>query len=180
MSHIPVNHRFQPLYRALAALCGLFVLVFGIVGIVRTAGDPPFQRGDANVFGIRLNLAFAVISVIVGIIVLAAAARGGNTDHFVNMAAGVVFLGAGLLMLTLLQTSANFLNFRLATCVVSFLIGSVLLAAGLYGRVGPPIEEAGEENFRRHHGSDPQRHSWAFKGAPPRPLEDDPDGHRFA
>jgi hypothetical protein len=180
MSHIPVNHRLQPLYRALAALCGLFVLVFGIVGIVRTAGDPLFDQGDATVFGLHLNLAFAIISVIVGVVVLAGAIIGRNLDHFINMIGGIVFMAAGLLMLTLLQTDANFLNFRLSTCVVSFLIGIVMFSAGLYGRVGPPAVEAGEENFRRHHGTDPEAHAWSFKGAPPRPEEDHPDVHRFA
>ena len=114
------------------------------------------------------------------VIVTGAAVYGHNLDHFVNLWGGIVFMLVGLLMLTLLQTSANFLNFHLVTCVVSFLIGAVLFAAGLYGRVGPPHVEAHEEHFRTHHGDDPEAHAWSFKGAPKRPLEDDPDGHRFA
>jgi hypothetical protein len=180
MSHMPVNHRLQPFYRTLALLAGLFVFVFGIVGVVRTAGSPLFHRGGDNVFGIKINMAFAVISVIVGAIVVGAAFYGRNVDRFVNLWAGVIFMLAGLLMLCLLQTSANFLNFRLTTCVVSFLIGAVLFSAGLYGRTGPPHVEAHEEHFRQHHGEDPEAHPWSFKGAPKRPLEDDPDGHRFA
>src|SRR5262245_21381515 len=150
MSHLPVNHRLRPLYRLLAALAGLYVLVFGIIGVTRTAGDPLFDRGDVRVFGLRLNLAFAIVSIIVGIIVLGGALRGRNLDHFVNLVAGTVVLGAGILMLTVLQTPANFLNYEVATCVTSFLIGLVLLTAGLYGRVGSPQEQAAHEAHRHH------------------------------
>jgi hypothetical protein len=177
---MPVNHHLQPFYRSLAMLVGLFSLVFGIIGIVRTAGSPLFSQGDDNVFGIMLNLAFAIISVVIGLIVVGGALYGRNIDRFINLWGGVIFMLAGLLMLCLLQTSANFLNFRLATCVISFLLGTILFSAGLYGRVGPAQEEAHEEHFRQHHGHDPDAHAWSFKGAPKRPAEDDPDGHRFA
>lgn len=180
MAHIPVNHRFQPVYRFLALLAGVFVLVFGIVGVIKTAGDPLFQQGDAEVFGLRMNLAFAIISVLAGVILVAAGIRGGNAAHFVNLVGSGVFLGAGIIMLLLLQTSADFLNFKVATCVVSFIIGIVLLVAGLYGRVGGPDEQALEEGWRDRSGPDPIYHSWAFHGAPPRPAENHPDGHRFA
>jgi Domain of unknown function (DUF4383) len=180
VAHIPMNHRMQPLYRALAALAGLYILVFGIIGITRTAGDPLFDRGDESVFGLKLNLAFSIISVIAGAIILLGAIRGRNTDHFINLIGSAIFMIAGLLMMTLLRTGANFLNFQMATCIVSFIIGTVLLVAGLYGKTGPPTVEAHEENFRMHHGVDPVHHKWAFHGAPKRPLEDHPDGHRFA
>ena len=43
-------------------------------------------------------------------------------------------------MMTLLQTDLNLLGFTMATCIVSFVIGLVLLTAGLYGKTGsaPP------------------------------------------
>jgi hypothetical protein len=180
MPHIPVNHRLQPWYRLLAALAGAFVLVFGIIGIIRTAGDPLFVRGTDEVFGLKLNLAFSIISVLTGIVVLGGAALGRNSDHYINLVAGGVFLGAGMLMMILLRTDADFLNFRMATCIVSFVIGLALLLAGLYGKTASVAAEAHEEHFRLHHGADPHNHRWAFHGAPSRPDEDHPDGHRFA
>lgn len=180
MPHIPVNHRLQPAYRILAALAGLFVLVFGTIGIIRTVGDPLFDQGGDSVFGLKLNLAFSIISVVTGIVVLVGALLGRNVDHYINIVAGGVFLVAGMLMMTLLRTDANFLNFRMATCIVSFVIGTVLLLAGLYGKTGAAQIQAQEEHFRLHHGADPHDHRWAFHGAPPRPKEDHPDGHRFA
>ncbi len=180
MSHIPVNHPLQPMYRLLGGLCGLFVLVFGIIGIARTAGDPLFDNGEETVFGLHLNLAFAIISVVVGTILVGGALVGRNIDHFLNLVASGVFLVAGVVMMPTQRLGGNFLNFRMSTCVVSFVIGLVLLAAGLYGRVGDDELQHREEIFRLHHGIDPAEHKWAFHGAPPRPVEDDPDGHRFA
>lgn len=176
MPHIPVNHRLRPFYRVLAALAGVYVLLFGIIGVTRTAGDPLFDRGNVTVFGLRLNLAFAILSIIVGIIVLGGALWGRNLDHFINMAGGGVFLGAGILMLTVLQTSANFLNYEVATCVTSFVIGLVLLTAGLYGKVGSPEEEAAHEAHRHHQEGEPRP-----SNVPHRPPPSaDPDAHRFA
>ncbi len=180
MPHIPVNHPLQPYYRLLAAAAGTFVLVFGIIGITRTASDPFFAHNDDEVFGLKLNLAFSIVSVLTGIVVLGGAAFAENVDHYINIVAGGVFLGAGMIMMILLRPGPDFLNFRMATCIVSFVIGIVLLLAGLYGKTASPAVEAQEEHFRLHHGADPHDHRWAFKGAPPRPEEDHPDGHRFA
>jgi hypothetical protein len=179
-SHIPINHHLLPLYRTLAGLAGLFCLVFGIVGVIRTASDPMFHRGDVVIFGLKTDLGFAIISIVIGAIVLVGALLGGNLDHYINLFGGIVFLVVGMLMLALLQTNANFLNFRIGTCIVSFIIGTFLLTAGLYGRVGDASAEAHEDNFRLHHGDDPDNHKWKYHGAPPRPAEDHPDGHRFA
>jgi Domain of unknown function (DUF4383) len=180
-SHIPVNHRLQPFYRFLAALAGVYVLVFGIIGVMRTGSHPLFdQNVDASVFGLRTNLAFAIISIIVGVIVLGGAIVGGNFDHFINLFGGMVFLVAGILMMALLETDANFLNFQMATCIVSFVIGIVLFTAGLYGRTGSLTQMLHEEQFRTHHVRDPEHHNWAIPPSVPRPVEDDPDVHRFA
>ena len=169
-SHIPINHRLQPFYRFLAALAGVYVLVFGIIGVIRTSSHPLFdQHVDASVFGLRENLAFSIISIIVGVIVFGGAVVGG-----------IVFLGAGMLMMALLQTDANFLNFQMATCIVSFVIGLVLFTAGLYGRTGTLIQMEHEEDFRTRYAHDPEQHNWAIPDSVPRPVENDPDVHRFA
>ena len=46
-------------------LTGVYVLVFGVVGAVRTTGSPLFDRSDIVVLGLRTNLAFALLSVVV-------------------------------------------------------------------------------------------------------------------
>src|SRR5262245_16606063 len=111
MSHLPVNHHLRPLYRALAGLAGLYVLVFGIVGLVETSGTPLFGREDTFALGLKTNLAFSVLSIVVGAVVLIGVLVGRNIDRAINLVGGVVFMGAGLLMLVVLQTDANILNF---------------------------------------------------------------------
>jgi hypothetical protein len=148
MSHIPVNHHLRPLYRVLAALTGLYVLIFGIVGLAQTSGGEFFARTDTWALGLRTNLAFSLVSAVAGAILLISVLIGRNVDRFVYLALATVFLVAGGAMMALMQTDSNLLNFSMATCVVSFLIGSVLGIAGLYGKVGSVEQAAAEEAFR--------------------------------
>lgn len=157
MAHFPINHPLQPLYRALAGLIGLYVLVFGVIGVIETAGKPFFGQEDlAWVLGLRTNPAFSILSIIMGVVLLGAAFIGGNVAHFVNIAAGLTFLVAGIAMMTLLQTDANILGFSMVNCIVSFIFGMVLLAAGLYGKVGTPDDAEAELAFQ-HSGVAPRR-----------------------
>lgn len=137
MSHIPVNHPLRPLYQVLAAFAGLYVLVFGIVGAVRAGGTPAFSREHLFwVLGLRTNLGFAFLSIAAGAVLVVAAAIGRNVDRFVNLYGSLVFLAVGMVMLGLMRTNANVLGFSMVNCIVSFVLGTVLLAAGLYGRSG--------------------------------------------
>jgi hypothetical protein len=148
MAHIPVNHHLRPLYRVLAAISGIYVLVFGAVGLIETSDSPLFDRTDTVALGLRTNLAFSVLSIVVGAIVLLCVVVGRNLDFYSNLGVGTLFLVAGMTMLALLRTDANVLNFSMATCIVSFVIGLVLSTAGLYGRVGSAAQAATEEAFR--------------------------------
>lgn len=53
-------------------------------------------------------------------------------------------------MMSVLQTTVNFLNFSMSTVIVSMLFGLLLLATGLYDKVGTD-EHAEEERRRRQH-----------------------------
>jgi Domain of unknown function (DUF4383) len=134
MSHFPVNHPLRPFYRVLAAFAGLYVLGFGVVGVVRASGSPFFDRGELTVLGLRTNLAFALASVLAGAVILLAIFVGRNVDYAVNVWGGVAFMVVGTVGLGLLQTDLNVLNFSMATVIVSFVIGMLLFTAGLYGR----------------------------------------------
>jgi hypothetical protein len=137
LNHFPINHRLRRIYRTLAGLAGLYVLIFGIVGVIRADGSGLFGRGHIVALGLRTNMAFSILSIVVGALVIGATLYGRNLAHFVHFFGGLVFLLAGLAMLAVLRTSANFLNFTVATCVVSYIIGLVMLTAGLYGRMAP-------------------------------------------
>jgi hypothetical protein len=163
--HLPVNHPLLRFYRLLAGVAGLYVLAFGILGLIETWGTSLFGREDTWVLGLRTNLAFSLLSVVVGAVVLVGALAGGNADRYINLAGGVIFLLSGMAMMTVLQTDANLLNFTIATCVVSFIIGVVLGTAGLYGKVGSAEERSAEEAFR-HGGYDPKTHAWQKEQKP--------------
>jgi hypothetical protein len=148
MAHLPVNHPAGPLYRVVVALIGLYLLGFGIAGYLETRDLSFFQRGELWVLGLQTNPAFSILSIAAGLVVFGGAVYGRNVHHFINLAGGVGFLLAGLLMLSVLRTDANLLNFAVANCVVSFLIGLVLLTAGLYGKTGPEELAAAEDQLR--------------------------------
>ncbi len=148
MSHLPVNHRLRPLWRTLATLIGLYRMVFGVIGIIQCAGDPFWDRGDVTVLGLKTNMAFAVLSVVVGAAVLIANVLGRNLDHWVNMVVGGVFMFVGVFGLIIIRSSLNKLNFTVATCVVSSLLGTAMLIAGLYGKTGSDEDARHEEELR--------------------------------
>lgn len=148
MAHFPVNHHLRPLYRLLSGLCGLYVLIFGLVGFFESSGSPAFAQGPTAALGLHTNLAFSVASIVVGAIVLLCVVVGRNLDVYAGLAGGSIFLLIGMAMLALLRTEANFLNFSIATCVVSFIIGMVLFTAGLYVRVGSEAAARAEEAYR--------------------------------
>ena len=138
-SHLPVNHPLRPLYRVAAGLVGLYVLVFGIAGFTKTRGTPLFAHTNLPwVLGLRTNLAFALLSIVGGAVLLVCTVIGRNLDFLAYLVGGVVFMGVGMLMLGLLRTDANFLGFAMTDCVVSLVFGMLVFAAGLYGRSGSP------------------------------------------
>ncbi|MFC4020699.1 DUF4383 domain-containing protein [Micromonospora sp. GCM10011542] len=150
MPHFPVNHPARPLYRVLAGLIGLYILVFGVWGVAETFGDPLFNRGSHWALGLRTNLAFSLASVVFGIVLIIGASRRSNLGHYMNLTAGVVFLVTSIIMMSVLQTEANFLNFSMSTVLVSMVFGLILLGTGLYDKVGS-AELAAEERRNRHH-----------------------------
>ncbi len=139
MSHLPVNHPLRPLYRVLAAVAGAYTLVFGIVGFTQTRDTALFAQTNLPLaLGLRTNLAFALLSIVGGAVILVSAVIGRNLDAFVNIVGGIVFMVVGMAMLGLLRTDVNFLGFSMSTCIVSFILGTVVFAAGLYGRSARP------------------------------------------
>ena len=142
MAHIPVNHPMRPLYRALSALSGVYLVLFGIIGLIVTPGNGLFGRPDGRVLGQGANLFWSIVSIILGAIVLFATVVGRNLDVEVEK-----YLGWGLLVvatyeLAVNRTDANFLKFTISTVIVTYIVGLVLITSSLYSKVAP-AEEAG-------------------------------------
>lgn len=157
MAHIPVNHPMRPLYRTLAGLIGAYILAFGIIGLIQTWGDPLFDRGDVWVLGLRTNLAFAILSIVYGAVLLGGALVDGTIGHMINVGGGVLFMVAGLAMMTVMQTDANILNFSMSTVIVSLVFGLLVFTAGLYDKVGSPEDVEAEEAYRHAAAAVPSR-----------------------
>src|SRR4051794_19599914 len=95
MAHNPVNHPLRPIYRALGALAGAYLVLFGIFGVIQTADDGLFGNGDDRVLGQHTNLFWSLASLVIGAIVLIATAIGRNVDTEVDKVVGWGLLVVG-------------------------------------------------------------------------------------
>ncbi len=133
MADDPGGYWMGTVCRVGGALCGLLLLVFGVVGLL---SGVPFSgiSGDKVMF-LRANGLLSLLSVAVGLLLIAAAVIGRNISAAVNSGVAVVMLLSGLVNLTLIRTDLNFLAFTMGNIIFSFLVGVVLLTCGLYGRL---------------------------------------------
>jgi Domain of unknown function (DUF4383) len=136
MQHNPINHPARSTYRVLTGLIGLYLVVFGAIGIANGGGDGLFAQDAGNVLGQGTNLANSLLSIVIGAIVLIATVLGRNIDVAVNRVFAYVLMALGLATLATIRTDANYLGHTLATSIVTMVLGIVLLLAAMYGRVG--------------------------------------------
>ncbi|MFE3599758.1 DUF4383 domain-containing protein [Streptomyces sp. NPDC059096] len=130
---LPLDHRLNQVYRVGAGLMGLALIAFGILGLMDRIGF--FGTGGHRVLGLNANGTLSVLSICVGVLLLAGMVIGGNTASTVNMVLGVLFILSGFVNLALLDTSYNFLAFHLQNVLFSFVVGLLLMFFGMYGRV---------------------------------------------
>lgn len=137
-SHNPVNHPLRPLYRALAGLAGVYLVIFAVVGFAATGGDGLFGDGTHRILGQGGNLAWSIASLVLGAVILLAAVLGRNIDVAVDTYLGWALLIIGTFELAISRTDITLFNFTVATVVVSYVIGLLLIIAGLYCKVEAP------------------------------------------
>jgi hypothetical protein len=151
---LPTDNPLNRVYRVGAAVIGVGLLVFGILGYFNQL---PFfdTAGGDKVVGLSTNVLLSTISVVVGTTLVIGAVVGGNLCAELNFVIGVLFLLSGLANLAFLRTSLNILNFDMPNVIFSFVAGLLLLTFGLYGRVSgglPPDNPY----YRSRHGLDPE------------------------
>jgi hypothetical protein len=135
MAHYPVDHHLRSLYRFLAGLAGLYLVIFGVISLISTWGDPFFHRGGDWVLGLRTNPAAALVGVLAGAVVLGATLLGGNLHHRVNLVLGWALMAFATAVMAVIQTDANIINASMINVIVVMSLGLVVLTAGLYGKV---------------------------------------------
>jgi len=148
MAHTPVNHPLRPLYRALSFVAGAYLVVFGVIGLIQTSGESFTGASDVRVLGQGTNMLWSILAVVLGAIVLATAAIGRNLDVEANKYLGWAILVVGSYELATSRTDANFFGFTIATVVVTYLVGLVLITAGLYLKVAPQSEVGAPRQVR--------------------------------
>ncbi|WP_030486610.1 DUF4383 domain-containing protein [Micromonospora chokoriensis] len=140
MAHTPVNHPARPIYRAIGGLTGLYLVVFGVLGIITSAGNEILAQDDTRVLGQGTNLGFSLLSVLLGIVVLIGTALGRNIDVAINQWLAYGLMVVSLAGLAFIRTDANFFNFSITTVMVVMTAALVLLMVGMYGKVGSEDE----------------------------------------
>ncbi len=148
MAHTPVNHPARPVYRAIGGLVGLYFVVFGVLGIIASAGNDVLAQDDTKVLGQGANLGFSLLSIALGALILLGVVIGRNLDAAINQRLAYVLLVLGLVELAILRTEANIFNFSIMTDIVILILSLVLLLAGMYGKVGTDDEHEAWQKSR--------------------------------
>ena len=152
--HLPVDHRLNLVYRIGAGLIGAFLVVFGVLGLTDHIGF--LNTGGNMVAGLNTNGTLSVLSICVGALLLVGMVIGGNFASTLNMIFGVLFLLNGFLFLGLLDTTSNFLAFKIQNVFFSFIVGLLLMTFGMYGRVGHALPHDNPYWRSRHPEPSPQ------------------------
>ncbi|SCG52173.1 DUF4383 domain-containing protein [Micromonospora humi] len=148
MAHTPVNHPARPIFRAIGGLVGLYFVVFGALGVIAAAGGDFFAQDDTKALGQGTNMGFSLLSVLIGVVILAGTVIGRNLDVVINQWMAYSLMVVGLAALAFLQTDANVLNFSIMTVVVVLTLSLVLLVVGMYGKVGTDDEHEAWQKAR--------------------------------
>lgn len=145
---LPLDHKLARVYRWGAAFCGVVLLVFGCLGFADSLS--PFDTGGAHLAGMSTNGVLSLVSVVVGIVLIAGAAIGGNIASTVNMTVGILFLLSGFVHIFLLDKPGNVLDFGMTNVVFSFVMGLIIVTFGMYGRVSSRLSHDNPYWQRRH------------------------------
>jgi len=148
MAHTPVNHPARPVYRAIGGLVGLYFVLFGVIGLIASAGNDVLAQDDTKALGQGTNLGFSLLSIVLGAVILLGVVIGRNLDVAINQWLSYALMVLGLAELAFVQTDANIFNFSIMTVVVVLTLAMVLLMAGMYGKVGTDEEKEAWQKAR--------------------------------
>ncbi|WP_433827343.1 DUF4383 domain-containing protein [Actinoplanes sp. CA-015351] len=136
-SHIPVNHPLRAIYRIVGFVVGAYLVVFGVLGAIQTAGEPFANETGIRVLGQETNMLSSLIHIAVGALVLIGTAIGKNLDVAIDKYLGWALLVVGSYALATIRTDANFFGYSISTVVVTYLAGLLLITVSLYSKVVP-------------------------------------------
>ena len=157
-----LGDRVYLVQRTGAVLVALFLLVFALLGFA--SGQQFLSTPGEPVLGMSSNGLLSTISVVVALVLLAAAARSPRTASTVMLVLGPLFLLSAAVNSIVLGTRLNWLAFSVSNVLFSVLVGLLLLLLGAYGRIGghlPPDSPyahpaADEAAYVDEHASTPE------------------------
>jgi Domain of unknown function (DUF4383) len=129
-----LGSRVYTVQRDGAVVVALFLLVFAGLGFA--SGQRFFSTEGQPVLGMSSNGLLSTISVVVALVLLAAAARGPRTASTVMIIVGPLFLLSAFVNAIVLGTQLNWLAFSISNVIFSVVVGLLMLLLGAYGRIG--------------------------------------------
>lgn len=170
---LPVDHKLLMVWRIGAGLGGVFLIVFGILGLLDHPGFLS-THGD-HIAGLSTNGALSILSIVVGAILVGGAVIGGNFASNLNMVVGGLFVLSGFYGLAVLgRPEANILNFRMSNVIFAFIFGVVVTTFGMYGRVSSHLPH--DNPYWRQRSADeplpsgPKTFVKVMRPGPPNPI----------
>jgi hypothetical protein len=146
--YLPPDHPLSKVYRVGAAIFGAGLICFGVLGL---ADRLPFlSTNGIEILGLSSDGLLSVISIVVGAILICAAAWGGAIASTTTSVIGGLFFLSGLANLAVLDTAWNLLAFKLQNVCFSLVAGMLLMFLGLYGRVSGGLPQDNPYVRRRH------------------------------
>lgn len=131
------THPVHTVHRVGIGALGLFLLLFGLVGLAQRL---PFATVQGQmIIGLSANGLLATISVVVSLVLIGAAVRGGHAASTIGLVIGTLFLISGIVNIFLLGTTMNMLAFQLPNVIFSVLVGIALFFTGAYGRIASQL-----------------------------------------
>ena len=126
--------RVYAVQRTGAVLVALFLLVFALLGFA--SGQRFLSTEGQPVLGMSSNGLLSTISVVVALVLLAAAAHSARAASTVMIILGPLFLLSAFVNSLVLGTGLNLLAFEMSNVIFSVAVGLPMLFLGAYGRIG--------------------------------------------
>ncbi|WP_410538203.1 DUF4383 domain-containing protein [Streptomyces sp. KL2] len=145
---LPMDHRPAGVHRYGAAVSGVVLPAFGILGSANRLDF--FGTTGSESAGLSGNGLPSPVSVTAGALLVTGAVAGGDFASTPNMAVGALFVLSGFVSPALLETPADILAFRMPGAVFGFLMGLAILAFGMCGRISGGLPHDNPYWLRRH------------------------------
>jgi len=129
--------RVYAVQRTGAVVVALFLLAFGLLGFAN--GQAFFSTRGQSILGMSSNGLLSTLSVVVAVVLLAAAVRSPRTASTVMLVLGPLFLLSALVNSMVLGTRLNVLAFEMSNVIFSVVVGLPMLLVGAYGRIGSQL-----------------------------------------